>query len=663
MISKTSNYGLSIIPSSQDQVYFIKFRDALAGDRDDSNMQIIDKTMYAISRHGLYVCSASPLGSDTCKIEHPEIRELFDGLTLLLIPASGNTDSAMNLMINTLGSVPLKKISNGSCSDLTAGDLKALYPALVYYNKSENCFILSTASVQPGTLTQKGIVQLTSAVSDDETTAATPKLVKNVQDSAIPLILKGRPAGVAELDGEGKIPASQLPPSIQGCLKYMGQLDASLGEFPGSCGEGNYWIASCDGTLGASPSSLNVTRGDWLLYQNNSWTLMQFKPKDAGEIKLTPETAALLNITADEEKNLDKAIQMTYQSAKNSSQQLNGIYFWKGTKAEYDAAKAASEIDDTTMCFITDDVLVPESVKIMISNELADTLKLPHGSDLDSAITSVNSRMSNENLLDNWDFRNPVNQRGFTSGSTTPTSMYFIDRWRSYINVTENTTYTLEADGLGVEVSSGYGGIAQMLEFPPDKGLYTFSAIIDGELKSLTFDAAAWNAQAGETAALTALTYYDRKTVRILFHDSNVKHIVEAVKLEKGSQSTLLNDPPANYGEQLAKCQRYQINVDCSLSTVPVMYGFKINNKVLQMYLPLPTTLRGISDDKPKVTLSGNIKIISADGTNYTFSRVDAVRRINTGLMFQIATEQDTPNGMYLIYITGGGNIFADANL
>ena len=36
------------------------------------------------------------------------------------------------------------------------------------------------------------------------------------------------------------------------------------------------------------------------------------------------------------------------------------------------------------------------------------------------------------NLLDNSDFRNPVNQRGFVSGTTISAYTYFLDRWQNY---------------------------------------------------------------------------------------------------------------------------------------------------------------------------------------------------------------------------------------
>ncbi|WP_206459474.1 hypothetical protein [Anaerovorax sp. IOR16] len=202
----------------------------------------------------------------------------------------------------------------------------------------------------------------------------------------------------------------------------------------------------------------------------------------------------------------------------------------------------------------------------ILNDKIGDltTLQTTDKSSVVGATNEVHSKLWNPNLLDNADFRIEeviVNQKGIASGWIAPTSMYFIDRWRSYINIANNTTYTFEPNGLGVQVSEGYGGFIEMLEFPPTEGMYTFSAIIDGAVHSVTFDASTWSAQIGTNIGLTVLTYYDKKAARILFYDT-IKHIIQRVKLEKGTVSTILNDPPQDYGEELRKCQRYFLRVN-----------------------------------------------------------------------------------------------------
>lgn len=138
----------------------------------------------------------------------------------------------------------------------------------------------------------------------------------------------------------------------------------------------------------------------------------------------------------------------------------------------------------------------------------------------------------NPNLLDNWYFGNPVNQRG--ASGTISTAGYFFDRWKLV-----SGSVTINSGGIVLN-----GTIAQVLEYAvgqtvtatvltPD-GVTDVTPVYDDETKTFTVTA-------------------QGKTIR-------------AVKLELGSVQTLahqdangawvLNEIP-DYGEQLLKCQRY----------------------------------------------------------------------------------------------------------
>ena len=137
----------------------------------------------------------------------------------------------------------------------------------------------------------------------------------------------------------------------------------------------------------------------------------------------------------------------------------------------------------------------------------------------------------NPNLLDNWYFGNPVNQRGVSG--TISTVGYFLDRWKLV-----SGSVTINSGGIVLN-----GTIAQVLEYAvgqtvtatvltPD-GVTDVMPVYDDETKTFTVTA-------------------QGKTIR-------------AVKMELGSQQTLahqengvwvLNEIP-DYGEQLRRCQRY----------------------------------------------------------------------------------------------------------
>lgn len=181
---------------------------------------------------------------------------------------------------------------------------------------------------------------------------------------------------------------------------------------------------------------------------------------------------------------------------------------------------------------------------------------------------------SRQNILHNWDFRNPVNQRRqlmYTANG------YSIDRWKlemagmSYLSVnSDNKCVTLYK-------MDGYISINQLLENP---------ASYNGEVMTLTViyksdtPAYLWITKNGDSSSadspvfitLPASLEYTTATVTgsyttidtslkfrvgIMGATANGYISIKAVKLEKGTASTLAYDPPADYGEQLALCRRY----------------------------------------------------------------------------------------------------------
>ena len=175
--------------------------------------------------------------------------------------------------------------------------------------------------------------------------------------------------------------------------------------------------------------------------------------------------------------------------------------------------------------------------------------------------------VSNPNLLDNWYFGNPVNQRGQTSYSGAG---YTIDRWMN--EHSDKVVVTLE-NGLLKLTFSGVTTYMQKVQVPV--GIQVTCSVlvenIDGELYILWQDIEGYTdthelklSQGMNT--LTATT--TKKNCRFCIYsntESNKTISLKAVKLELGSQQTLahqengvwvLNEIP-DYGEQLARCQRY----------------------------------------------------------------------------------------------------------
>ena len=165
---------------------------------------------------------------------------------------------------------------------------------------------------------------------------------------------------------------------------------------------------------------------------------------------------------------------------------------------------------------------------------------------------------SNPNFLDNWYFGNPVNQRGQTSWVNPSDWQYAIDRWQ----ITPSSVIALVDGGITIIADFHQGLEKERLEFGRT---YTFSVLSsDGRLGKHTFVLTSdtdINVGFGFGYFVCYLSG-DNVWFRIYGDGSAYK----AAKLELGSQQTLahqdangnwvLNEIP-NYGEQLARCQRY----------------------------------------------------------------------------------------------------------
>lgn len=189
---------------------------------------------------------------------------------------------------------------------------------------------------------------------------------------------------------------------------------------------------------------------------------------------------------------------------------------------------------------------------------------------INGSVIATKAFPCNPNLLDNWYFANPVNQRGQTSYTGIA---YGIDRWKMW---QAGGTVTIENGGIVIRKSSGeYVQWGEVLETDMWNALVgqtvTVSALtVNGQLATTT--------QTFTEDGILTVAAFDGLT----FHSTGTLHILDfvltgvaspailAAKLELGSQQTLahqengvwvLNEIP-DYGEQLRRCQRYYIEGD-----------------------------------------------------------------------------------------------------
>ena len=195
---------------------------------------------------------------------------------------------------------------------------------------------------------------------------------------------------------------------------------------------------------------------------------------------------------------------------------------WLNTKAD---KSEVSEALDSAKAY-TDEKI--ETVNGSIS-ELQDTKA-------DKSEISAASGGNNPNLLDNWWFVEPIDQRTYANIKKAPDTGYFIDRWR---RASGNVTVSKKQ---GIILN---GTIEQVLEFAPEQEV-TASYLTSDGIQTATYDSAT-------------------KTFSITTSEDT---LIIAAKLEIGTEQTLarqeddswvLNDAPPNPALELAKCQRYQL--------------------------------------------------------------------------------------------------------
>lgn len=208
-----------------------------------------------------------------------------------------------------------------------------------------------------------------------------------------------------------------------------------------------------------------------------------------------------------------------------------------------------------------------------------------------------------ENLLINPDFRQPVNQRGQTVYTATGGSIPCIDRWN--INT-----------GLNCEVKKGYITLTASGQFQyfyqnvkDISGQFKFSvrfrslnrvnlgAYDLGRTKALSYVAAEGTGD-WQTLEVSVNVPEGLDGISLLFHPgfttAGGSADILMAELAAGGRSLLdyrLQRPPADYGTELAKCQRYLLVLD---NTIPSLVGtipIAVETNVVHVYIPLPVTM------------------------------------------------------------------------
>lgn len=252
----------------------------------------------------------------------------------------------------------------------------------------------------------------------------------------------------------------------------------------------------------------------------------------------------------------------------------------------------------------------------------------------------------NPNLLDNWYFGNPVNQRGQTSYTGT---VYGIDRWK--LDVGESVTID---NGLNLVKANSFIG-QYFDDFDKFVGRQLVGSVLmsDGNLYTGTYIYNGILNQGQNLFANSIISMYIQKLASALTQVElrsaidNVK--ILAAKLEPGSQQTLahqengvwvLNEIP-KFGDQLAECQRYYFKTASAQYSAYMMR--KVGNDYLMDSCLFPVTMRTtpsvqllsyrIPTTDAVITAEGTASQVTPDG----FCIVQDVGKFNSGDVFQVS--------------------------
>ena len=221
-----------------------------------------------------------------------------------------------------------------------------------------------------------------------------------------------------------------------------------------------------------------------------------------------------------------------------------------------------------------------------------------------------------ENLLHNWDFRNPVNQRGASEYSTT--RKYTIDRW---FIISGGGKVTKGASGITVNGSGGAIYFVQPLEFLTGlKGQkVTLSAeVVSGsgrmgiytgnDIFSTTNVAGSKTVSGAGIASMAITIPADASGYACVYLAcySGESMAVSRVKLEIGSESSLENSAPMDYGKEVAVCKRYCVVFATDARARMVSYG----SSYMDAVFPSVATMRA----SPSVE-SGSVVLCNLSGS------------------------------------------------
>ena len=263
---------------------------------------------------------------------------------------------------------------------------------------------------------------------------------------------------------------------------------------------------------------------------------------------------------------------------------------------------------------------------------------------ISGSVIAAKVQPCNRNLLDNWYFGAPVNQRDVSG--TISSAGYFLDRWKLV-----SGSVTINTDGITLN-----GTMRQVLETAP-VGTVTASALT----------------QAGVGEVVPT---YNSATKTVTVTAAGKKLV--AVKLELGSQQTLahqvggawvLSEMP-DYGEELTKCMRYLQIITTPYDTSGNGVAIGYANNTVDLWVPIPLAVPMRISPTPTIP-TGGVSLFKLGKTSNALKDVTRVTggwAMQTGGACSVRSLIFTASGLtagetYALFMRQGAQIVFSAEL
>lgn len=271
------------------------------------------------------------------------------------------------------------------------------------------------------------------------------------------------------------------------------------------------------------------------------------------------------------------------------------------------------------------------------------SLQTPYTNEQMLRLLALAHRHSNPNLLDNWYFADPINQRGQTEYTNSASrNNYSIDRWMlhwypaklsvdggvAFSNIGQSNSILRQYIVSSEDYAANFGSKTVTISLLANNMLLTATVTLPANFENNTYYGYAYIP--GKSTNIRIAMHNDWLAFDIYINskDGDVSLNLIAAKLELGEHQTLahqddtgawvLNDPPPNKQQELAKCQRY-LRVLTMNNTYSALYPAVITNG--NKDLIVNTGVSGLRAT-PAVTLSGSFFCRTASGylTDASFS-------------------------------------------